>query len=317
LQGIDDRVLHRGIQQIVQPLLDPSFSSLSFGGRPQRGVPDALAHAEVLAQSDGRLTWIVGDIKDAFDRVPLNRLLDVAEKRLPNEKLVRFIGQQIQNKNGRGLRQGAPSSPLLLNLFLDHFLDRPWRQRHADVPLIRYVDDILLLCRADDDVGALYDELAQMLIAAGLPLKGSRAESIHDLAAGETVTWLGFDIRHGQLGLQMRLPTDGDDQLWLGQLRESFALAHEKTHSPLRALQAVDGLLDAAGPAYPFTDRRSFYEILAATMEAFAFEERPTGKECMRRWRHAYQRSCARRMAVARAMPRPQQQVAATTFSAA
>ena len=44
-------------------------------------------------------------------------------------------------------READPLSPLLLNLYLHHLLDVRWRTLHPDSPLLRYADDLLLLCR--------------------------------------------------------------------------------------------------------------------------------------------------------------------------
>ncbi len=301
LPNVCDRVVQRATLQMVQPLLDPGFAALSFGCRPGRGVQDALAHAEIRITREGHTVPVVDDIGQAFDRVPIGRLLDVVSNRLPDDALSLFVETLVQQEDSKGLRQGSPLSPLLLNLYLDHFLDTRWRRMHPDVPLIRYVDDVLLLCRPEHDVEGLYDEFAQLLVASGLPLKGSRTASIHDLAVGADVRWLGFQMHLGALGLELRLPSDNGNPIWATTLAESLALAHEKTHSPQRAQQAIEGLLDSIGPAYPFMDRHEFCGRLTAIAEQFSFEERPLPKEVARRWRRAYRRWCERRMTIFRA----------------
>ena len=41
-------------------------------------------------------------------------------------------------------------SPLLMTIFLDTVIDRPWRRLHPDVPLLRYMDDVAILCNDGD-----------------------------------------------------------------------------------------------------------------------------------------------------------------------
>ena len=59
------------------------------------------------------------------------------------------------------------------------------------MPLVRYVDDILVLCRSKDEAYEARDDLEHILVPAGMPLKGTPKTAVHDLAAGTPVT--GWD----------------------------------------------------------------------------------------------------------------------------
>ena len=181
-----DRMVQRSIVQTIQPFLDPMFDDDSFGFRPGKDRLDALARAEQLTCGDGLWVWISEDIKNAFDQVPLSRLLDVAKRVLPDEGIVRLIERMIGTGSKRGLRQGGPLSPMLLNLYLHHHLDRPWRKHHADVPLIRVADDLLLLCRDRQAAERSYADLEMLLRPAGMPLKGTPQTTIQELNRGDS-----------------------------------------------------------------------------------------------------------------------------------
>ena len=171
-------------------------------------------------------------------------------------------------------------------MYLDRVLHRPWRKRHPGTALVGYVDDIAVVCQPGDDPESLYDDLANLLVAAGLPLKGNRAEATHDLGAGDVARWLGLDLwLHGGGDLAMRLPVDDGELVWMERLQDSLALAHEKSHAPLRALQSLDGLLQSAAPCFPYTNRTAFYQKTVATMSNFGFEEMLSRKQFVRRWR--------------------------------
>jgi len=183
-----DRTVQRAIVQAIQPFVDQMLDANSMGFRPKRSCHKALAKAEKLAVGQVRWFWVAEDLKDAFPSVPQNRLLDVIQLYTPNPELVRLIETVIRTDSGRGLRQGGNLSPFLLNLYLDHHLDRPWRHRHPDIPLIRYADDILLLCRSRMEAEAVYAEMKKMLLPAAMSLKGSPETAIRDLEAGQDVS---------------------------------------------------------------------------------------------------------------------------------
>jgi retron-type reverse transcriptase len=137
LQNIVDRVVQRAVLQVLEPVLDPRFVDNSFGFRPRRGREQALARVEHLARHHQRWHWVTEDLQDAFDNVPLRRLEDILQQHLPEPRLRGLLARMLHTGRKRGLRQGGALSPLLLNVYLDHFLDRRWQQQQPDVPLLR------------------------------------------------------------------------------------------------------------------------------------------------------------------------------------
>jgi retron-type reverse transcriptase len=300
LMNIEDRVVQRGIVQIIQPLLDPQFDAHSFGGRPGRSPFEALARADALMQAHGLTVWITEDIRNAFDMVPLGRLLDIIRKRLPNLEFVPLVARVIREDQRKGLLQGGPLSPLLMNLYLDHFLDRVWRQLHPDIPLLRFIDDILILCRPMDDPRALHAELQQLLQRAAMPLKGTAETAMHDLTHGQRADWLGFELTLGREGMEVRLLLSEQRGKWFDHLRENLLLSHEKTDSPFRASQVILGQIRQAGPCYLTTDREGLYATTREVAREMGFEEIPSFGEFQIAWNEGNQRWCDLRQSAAR-----------------
>jgi len=282
IQDIEDRVVGRMHVQILQPLLDPLFDNFSFGSRPGRNRLHALAVAETLAVQQDRWVWVVADIKNAFDRVPLNRLFDILRQRLPHEDLLRAIRRVIDRGCKRGLRQGSPLSPLMMNIYRDHVLDQKWRRRMAGIPFLVNLDDMLLLCRTVEEANHARSTLEEILTPAGLPLKGSPEMDVKDLATGATAQWLGFAIRRAQEGLEVRIASEAREKL-----AQRLALAQEGPQAPLRANSILRGWIEQQGPSYPYEDRDQVLARIASEALQWAFDEVPARKDLLRRWQRA------------------------------
>ena len=273
-----DRAVERAVVQIL-----PLFLDTSLGYRPGKGRAHALALAEHLARTGDRWVWIAEDLATAFDLVPQRRLIDVVRHYLPAEGVVRLVELLVVTKSGKGLRQGGPLSPLLLNFFLHHLLDRPWRTRLPDVPLIRVADDVAVLCRSEQEASKAYAALKQIVGDCGMRLKGSSQASIRNLKAGDTVSWLGCALRMDDDQLRVELT----DRTWQ-QLERRLQECHTKPDPPLRAVEVLRGWVGQLGPAYPSSDHRQAYARVTRIAVTHGFEELPVYEEFMKWWEDAH-----------------------------
>jgi hypothetical protein len=116
-------------------------------------------------------------------------LLPVVRDRLDDTAVTELIETIVRagGTDGVGIGQGSPQSPVLLNLYLDAVLDRPWAEAFPDVPLIRWIDDVLLLCPTRQDAEITLRVLTRMLDEAMMPLKSDPPPTVSDLGNGESV----------------------------------------------------------------------------------------------------------------------------------
>ena len=128
LINIEDRVVQRAVVEVIQPLLDPLFGRNILGYRPGHGRLHALALAEQIALGEGRYVFVAEDVRDAFTRVPGREAAGLGSQHVPSEDFRRLLRRVLDTGSKHGIRQGGPLSPLLLNLYLWHFLDAPWQQ---------------------------------------------------------------------------------------------------------------------------------------------------------------------------------------------
>jgi len=287
LLNIEDRVVQRAVVDILQPLLDPLFGENILGFRPRRDRVHALAFAQRLAMDGKRFVWITEDIRNAFDNVPRGPLMEVVAKYVQSPELVALIERIVNVDNRkRGIPQGGPLSPLLLNLYLYHHLERQWLKKGmAGVPTIRVADDILLLCRTQKEARTAWAELDSLLQKAGLSLKHGSAESIVDLRRGDSADWLGYRVWRGKKGLEAKIAK----RAW-GHLRQHLELAHEKPDSPLRAIDAINGWIDQLGPCYVHVNRSRECSRIQKLAAEYGFDEIPSRSALRFRWLQAHLR---------------------------
>jgi RNA-directed DNA polymerase len=148
-----DRLVQQAISQVLEPILDPSFSAASFGFRPGRSAHDALARAREYV-ADGRSVVVDIDLEKFFDRVNHDVLMARLARRIGDKRLLRIVRRFLQAglmqqgvciARHEGTPQGGPLSPLLANLLLDD-LDRELERRgHA---FCRYADDCNIYVRS-------------------------------------------------------------------------------------------------------------------------------------------------------------------------
>nr|NIM50557.1 group II intron reverse transcriptase/maturase [Gemmatimonadales bacterium] len=126
-----DRFVQQAILQVLDPLLDPTFSESSYGFRPGRNAHQALRQAQEYVVG-GRDVVVDVDLEKFFDRVNHDVLMSRLARRVSDKRLLRIVRRFLEAgmmRNGvcveryRGTPQGGPLSPLLANLLLDE-LDR-------------------------------------------------------------------------------------------------------------------------------------------------------------------------------------------------
>ena len=148
-----DRLIQQALLQILQPLIDPTFSEFSYGFRPSRSAHDAVRKAQQYAQEGYRVVVDV-DLEKFFDLVNHDILMDRLAKRITDKAILRLIRRYLQAgimaagvvlEREQGTPQGGPLSPLLANVLLDE-VDKALEKRGHR--FARYADDCNVYLRS-------------------------------------------------------------------------------------------------------------------------------------------------------------------------
>lgn len=150
---VTDRLIQQALLQVLQPLIDPTFSEHSHGFRPGRRARDAVLAAQQYVQ-EGYRTVVDVDLSKFFDRVNHDILIDRLWKRVNDAGVIRLVRAYLNAgimdggvvvERGEGTPQGGPLSPLLANVLLDE-VDRELERRGHR--FARYADDCNVYVRS-------------------------------------------------------------------------------------------------------------------------------------------------------------------------
>ncbi len=199
-----DRLVQQAILHVLQPILDPTFSTSSFGFRPGRGAHDALAQArEYVAEGYGIVVDL--DLEKFFDRVNHDILMARLARRIGDKRLLRIVRRFLEAgmmregvcvRRYEGAPQGGPLSPLLANLLLDD-LDKMLEARGHR--FCRYADDCNIYLRSEKAGERVMASLTEFL-RSRLHLQLNRDKSA--VAPVGERSFLGHRLlRDGRLGI--------------------------------------------------------------------------------------------------------------------
>ena len=87
---VTDRLIQQALLQVLQPILDATFSAHSYGFRPGRSAQDAVLAAQAYVQS-GRRVVVDVDLEKFFDRVNHDILIERLSKRIEDAAVIRLI----------------------------------------------------------------------------------------------------------------------------------------------------------------------------------------------------------------------------------
>jgi RNA-directed DNA polymerase len=150
---VTDRLIQQALLQVLQPILDPTFSEHSYGFRPGRRAQDAVLAAQAYVQSGLRVVVDV-DLSKFFDRVNHDILIDRLRKRIDDAGVIRLVRAYLSSgimdhgvvqSRSEGTPQGGPLSPLLANVMLDEVDKELERRGHC---FARYADDANVYVRS-------------------------------------------------------------------------------------------------------------------------------------------------------------------------
>lgn len=287
-----DRIVGLALQQMLEPHLDRLFLDGSWGFRRQRSTWRMLAKLKRQVEATGRWVLAIDDVRQAFDNVPIDGLLDALQKAQQELKtlddpvavndsvlkLVAVVAKGTAQTRNIGLDQGHNISPMSLNVLLHYVHDVPLTAALSFPCWYRYADNLVYPCRDVAEGRKVLRRAGELLHQSGLSLKGN--DGVTDLRKHPAFV-LGFMLRE----------QNGHLHLSVGKLAWQTLAEHlSDAHRALNPLQVADmvitGWINALGPA--FADGEPVVSRICSLAVRFGFREisrERINRQVMRAWR--------------------------------
>lgn len=184
---VSDRIAQMVVKNRLEPVVEPTFHSDSYGYRPGRSALDAVAQARNRCWRDD---WVLDmDIRGFFDAMDHRLVMLAVAKHTQCRWLLLYIERWLKADvvlpNGeclprtRGTPQGGVISPLLANIFLDLVFDR-WMNGHFPfIHFERYADDIVVHCRSEQQLRYVEREIRARLNRCRLELCEEKTKVVY------------------------------------------------------------------------------------------------------------------------------------------
>jgi group II intron reverse transcriptase/maturase len=200
---IRDRVVQATLKNLLEPILDPTFSNNSYGFRPDKNQQQAVEAAKKIVRS-GKEYVVDIDLSKFFDRVHHDRLISRLKKFVPDTRILRIIGMTLRSgvmKEGlveptkEGTVQGGPLSPLLSNVVLDE-LDKELESRGLE--FCRFADDCNIFVKSQKAAKRVMASVSKFIENKLKLLVNTKKSKI---ALSKYVKFLGMTIIAGTIAI--------------------------------------------------------------------------------------------------------------------
>lgn len=225
ISNLEDKIVQRMFQQVLEAIYEPLFLDCSFGFRRNRGCHDAIkALRKHLYWSNVEIVIDV-DLANFFGTIDHQILMDLLSQKITDQTFLRYIHRMLKagvlsegdlTFSDEGVPQGSICSPILANIVAHHVIDSWFNdtvKQHCqgNVEMFRYADDLCICCSNAKDAKRIETALEKRLEKFKLRLNKEKTHSVtfnRRLRKGKngTFDFLGFTFYMGRSRQGRNLP---------------------------------------------------------------------------------------------------------------
>ncbi len=270
IMSINDKIVQHAIKSIIEPIFEKRFESCSYGYRPSKGTVRCIRRASNEISNKKQTHIIKFDIDNYFDTIDRTTLDSMIKEAIPDFEICRLIDLSIQmgvvakNKEWKdtslGVPQGAVLSPLLANLYLDHF-DKYLKENN--VISVRYADDFIIVCDSESQANNIVKQV-EIFLASELKLKLNPSKI--------TTTEQGVEFLGIRVGKGNHLSISESKNNAIESKIKSIAII-DGAVAP-KSLQSIEGLRVYYGQLMPHERLNKWDELLINRLENLFIDSR-------------------------------------------
>jgi group II intron reverse transcriptase/maturase len=210
ISAFQDKIVQKAVADILQALYEPLFEDASVGFRPDRGCHMAVHKLYHRLKKSARPFVVDVDIEKFFDSVDHERLMEILQKRISDQRFLRLIRKLLragiliegqETGNTSGTPQGSIVSPILANIYLHEVLDQWFAVNYASHSrqMIRYADDVIFCFSQEGEAREFYQDLVKRLETHGLRVNTEKSRIVSFRSQDNQVFhFLGFTFYWGK-----------------------------------------------------------------------------------------------------------------------
>jgi RNA-directed DNA polymerase len=207
---VSDRIAQGVVKDHLEPTVEATFHSSSFGYRPGRSAHDALGQCQ---SNCIKYAWVIDvDIKGFFDNLSHEIMMQLLQKHTTEKWVLlyaeRWLKAGVEQEDGsivartKGTPQGGVISPLFVNIYLHHCFDKWMEEVNRHNPFERYADDMVIHCHSKEDAEKLLAQLAVRMQEFELTLHPDKTKIVYcknyqrtGTNENESFTFLSYDFQ--------------------------------------------------------------------------------------------------------------------------
>lgn len=261
---VRDRVVHTAVRHVIEPIFEQTFFESSYGFRPGKSSKDALREVAELLRN-GWTCVVDADLRRCFDTIPHEGLLRRLKEQVADSRVLklieRFLKQGIMEAGEywepeEGTPQGGPLSPLLANIYLSP-LD--WMMYESGMRMVRYADDLVVLCRTPQQAQRALMLLEQWVQANGLSLHPLKTRTVDMTGIRASFDFLGYRFYRSPSKRLTWFPKPKSMQKLRGKLRPYTKRCNG--HSLESIIETVNPILRGWYGYYRHSNQMTFQEV--------------------------------------------------------
>lgn len=158
ISNLEDKIIQKMFQRVLECIYEPVFLDCSFGFRPGRGCHDAVRALHQHLYKNPAQVVIDIDLANFFGTINHKLLENILRMKVQDKRFVRYIIRMFKSGvlsqgeltiGDEGVPQGSMCSPVLANIFAHHVIDEWFEdvvKAHCSgkVALFRYCDDAVI-----------------------------------------------------------------------------------------------------------------------------------------------------------------------------